>query len=58
MTKDKSCAKYYLLFFLKRGHTKKPKQGDQQEKYCLSFHQFKCVINKQYNLSRTSGPNC
>ena len=57
MTKDKSYAKYYLLFFLKRPH-EETKTGDQQEKYCLSFHQFKCVINKQYNLSRTSGPNC
>ena len=22
-------------------------------KYCLPFHQFKCVINKHYNLGRT-----
>ena len=31
---------------------------DQREKYCLTFHQFKCVISKQYNLGITSSLNC
>ena len=30
-------------------HMKKPKHVDQQDKYCLPFHPFKCVISKQYN---------
>ena len=33
------------------------KRGDQQEKYCLPFYQFKCVIGKQYNLGKTSSLN-
>ena len=36
----------------------KPKQGDKQEKYCLPFHPFMCVISKQYNLGKTSSLNC
>ena len=47
---------YTAIFWviLQQGHTKKPKQGDQREKYCLPFYQFKCLISKQYNLGRTS----
>ena len=37
---------------------KKPKQGYDQDKYCLPFHPFSCVISKQYNLGRTSSLNC
>ena len=29
---------------------KKPKQGDQQEKYCLLFQPLKCVTSKQFSL--------
>ena len=36
------------------GHTKKPKQGDQLEKYCLPFLPFKYVTSKQYIVFRFS----
>ena len=33
---------------------KNPKQGDQQKKDHAQFDMFVCVVNKHYNLSRTS----
>ena len=36
-----------------QGLTKKQRQGDQREKCYLLFHQFKCVVSKQFNSGRT-----
>ena len=47
-----------MVLLLQQGHTKKPKQGDQREKYCLLFLPFQCVVSKQYNIGRISSINC
>ena len=47
-----------ILDMALQGHTKKPKQGDQREKYYLPFFLFKCVISKQYIIGKISGINC
>ena len=37
---------------------KKPNQGYQEEKYCLLFHLFKCVVSKQYDLDKKNRLKC
>ena len=47
-----------VFHYNKQRYTKKPKQGDKREKYCLLFNSFKCVISKRYNLGRKNSLNC